>query len=188
MDGGRMREGKTSEEDLRTIIREWKARTGIPLFFNFTSTLRASQMRALIVEAIRLHNVGLVVIDHMRYFDMDGRYDSQLAEEEAKARYLKEDIAKALNVAVIVLAHTTKAIENRDDRRPRLSDLRGSGQVAAHADFVGFVHRPFNAASESDREDGLVKRTEAELIWAKNRHGLDGSAPFYFDPSTMTVR
>jgi replicative DNA helicase len=188
IDGGRLREGKTDEDDLRAIVRAWRAKKGIPLYYNFTSTLRASQMRALIVEAIRRHNVGLVVIDHMRYFDMDGRYGSQTEEEEAKARFLKEDIAKTLNVAVIVLAHTTKAIEGREDRRPRLSDLRGSGQVAAHADFVGFVHRPYNAASQSDKDDGLVSRTAAELIWAKARHAPDTTAPFHFDPSTMTVR
>jgi replicative DNA helicase len=188
IDGGAVREGKTDEDDLRKVIQTWKAKAGLPLYFNFTSTLRASQLRALIVEAIRRHNIGLVVIDHMRYFDMDGRYGSQTEEEEAKARFLKEDIAKALNVAVIVLAHTTKAIENREDRRPRLSDLRGSGQVAAHADFVGFVHRPYNAASQADKDDGLVKRTEAELIWSKARHAPDTIAPFHFDPSVMEVR
>jgi hypothetical protein len=53
---------------------------------------------------------------------------------------------------------------------------------------VGFVHRPYNAASQADKDEGVVKRTEAELIWAKARHAPDTIAPFYFDPSTMTVR
>ena len=87
-------------------------------------------MRALIIEAIRPHNVGLVVIDHMRYFDMDRRYQRVEEEDEAKAKFLKQDIATQLNVAVMVLAHTTKAIEQREDCRPRLSDLRGGGIVA----------------------------------------------------------
>jgi replicative DNA helicase len=187
IDGGRMREGRTDEDDLHKIVTEWGKRKGIPVWFNFTSTLRSGQMRALIVEAIRRHNVGLVVIDHLRYFDMDGRFGSALEEEEAKARFLKEQIAKELNVAVIALAHTTKAIESTDDRRPRLSHLRGSGQVAAHADFVGFVYRPYNHAKREDIDEGKVKRTDAEMIWAKNRHGLDGTARFHFDPSTMNI-
>lgn len=187
IDGGRMREGRTDEDDLHKIISEWGKRKGVPLYFNFTSTLRSGQMRALIVEAIRRHNVGLVVIDHLRYFDMDGRFSSGLEEEEAKARFLKEQIAKELNVAVIALAHTTKAIESTDDRRPRLSHLRGSGQVAAHADFVGFVYRPYNHAKREQIDEGSVKRTDAEMIWAKNRHGLDGTARFHFDPSTMKI-
>lgn len=187
LDGGKLREGRTDEDDLKKVIDEWNLRKDIPLFFNFTSTLRASQLRALVVEAIRRHNIGLVVIDHMRYFDMDGRWQNKLEEEEAKARFLKQDIATELNVAVICLAHTTKGIESTDDKRPRLSHLRGSGQVAAHADFVAFVYRPYNHAKREDIDEGRVKRTDAELIYAKNRHGLDGTARFHFDPSTMTV-
>ena len=188
IEGSTMREGATTDQDLAQIAARWGERKDIPLYFNFTSTLRASQMRALIVEAIRRHNVGLVVIDHMRYFDMDGRWNSQIEEDEAKARFLKQDIATQLNVAVICLAHTTKGIEATDDRRPRLSHLRGSGQVAAHADFVAFVYRPYNHAKQEQIDSGDVKRTDAELIYAKNRHGLDGIARFFFDPSTMHVR
>lgn len=187
LDGGMLREGKTTQEQLKQVIDEWAKRAEVPLYFNFTSTLRASQLRALIVESIRRHNVGLVVIDHMRYFDMDGHFQSKIEEEEEKARFLKEQIAKELNVAVMVLAHTTKAIEQREGRRPKLSDLRGSGQVAAHADFVGFVYRPYNSASQEQIDEGKVSRTDAELIYAKNRHGLDGIARFHFDPSTMNV-
>lgn len=185
VDGGKLREGRTSPEDLQLITSEWAKRKDIPLYFNFTSTLRASQMRALIVETIRKYKVGLVVIDHMRYFDMDGRFNSRLEEEEEKARFLKEDIAKSLNLAVIVLAHTTKSLS--DDGRPRLRDLRGSYMVAAHADFVGFVYRPYNYARQDDIDSGDVQRTDAEMIYEKNRHGLDGTAKFYFDPTKMKV-
>lgn len=186
VDGGRMREGKLEEKDLQRIMREWEGLKGLPLYFNFTSTLRGSQLRALVVEAIRRHNVGFVVLDHMRYFDMDGRWDSQLEHDEAKSRFLKEDIAKELNVAVLCLAHTTKGLDS-DDKRPKLSNLRGSGQIAADADFVAFIYRPYLHATQKKIEEGKVLRTDAELIFAKNRWGLDGSVPFYFDPSTMAV-
>jgi replicative DNA helicase len=177
--------GRTDEDELRLIMKEWNARRGIPLYFNFTSTLKASQLRALVVESIRRHNVGVVVIDHMRYFDMDGRFASAIEEEEAKARFLKESIAKDLNVAVICLAHTIKSID--DDGRPALKHLRGSQMVSAHADFVGFVYRPYNHASRDDIDEGRVQRSDAEMIWSKNRHGLEGTARFHFDPSTMTI-
>ena len=187
IDGGKLREGRTTDHELDQIIDGWRALKELPLYFNFTSTLRAGQMRALIVEAIRRHNVGLVIIDHFRYFDMDRRYERQIEEDEDKARFLKEDIAKELNLAVICLAHTTKGIEYSEGRRPTLSHLRGSGQVAAHADFVAFVHRPFKHASQSEIDAGTVLRTDAELIYEKNRHGLDGSVGFFFDPSVMAV-
>lgn len=188
IDSGKMREGDVSEHDIAQIINEWGRRANLPYYFNFTSTLRASQLRAICVEAIRRHNVGLVVIDHFKYFDMDQRYEKSIEEDEAKARFLKESIAKDLNLAVICLAHTTKGFEYNTDKRPTLSNLRGSGQVAAHADYVSFVHRPYKYASDEDKADGTVRETDAEMIWAKNRHGVDGVAEFYFEPARMRVR
>jgi replicative DNA helicase len=150
--------------------------------------MRLSQLRALCVEAIRRHNVGLVVIDHWKYLSTDRTFRNPNDEDEEKARFLKQDLAKELNVAVVCLAHTTKGADQREDRRPRMNDLRGSGFVAAHADFISFVHRPFKHASPADVEDGRVKRTDAEMLWEKTRHSVEGAADFYFDPSTMTVR
>lgn len=186
MDGGRLREGSIDEADFKKLVTKWSEKKDLPLYVNHTSTLKSSQLRALLVEAIRLHNVGVVIIDHFRYFDMDQRLDTQLREEEEKVRFLKEDLAKDLNIAVICLAHTTKAIESQD-KRPRLSHLRGSGQIAAHADFVSFVFRPFVYASRKAKEEGIVKETDAEMIWAKNRHGMTGTADFYFEPSRMRI-
>lgn len=186
IDGSLLREGDITEAMMKTIIYEWGRRKDLPLWFNFASMMRAGQMRALVAEAIRRHNVGLVIIDHFRYFDMDRRANNQVEEDEEKARFLKEAIAKELNVAVICLAHTTKGIENQPDRRPNLSHLRGSGQVAAHADFVNFVYRPY--AYATDEQKLTLNETDAELIWKKNRHGLDGIAPFFFEPSTMTIQ
>lgn len=185
---GKIREAKTSDDELREIAREWGARKDIPLYFNFTSSLRTSQLRALVTRAVDKHNVGLVIVDHMRYFEMDRRFQKAEEEDEAKAKFLSNQIAKELNVAVILLAHTTKAIEQREGRRPRLSDLRGGGLVAAHADFVGFVHRPYNAASQEDIDAGKVKRTDAEMIWGKSRWTPDGVTRFHFDASTQTIK
>jgi len=187
-DGGKLREGDISEGDFKRITYEWGRRKDLPLYFNFASSLRVSQMRALVVEAIRRHNVGLVLIDHFRYFDLDRRLRNPIDEDEEKARFLSNSIAKDLNVACVCIAHTTKGIENTPDRRPNLSHLRGSGQVAAHADFVGFIYRPFTYADERDKEIGAVSETDAEMIWRKNRHGIDGVAAFYFNPQTMDIQ
>lgn len=187
IDGAKLREARQTRDDMAAIIRAWGRRKNIPLYFNFASTLRASQLRALIVEAIRRHNCGLVIIDHFRYFDMDHKTRDPIAEDEEKARFLKEDIAKDLNVAVICLAHTTKSISQQSDHRPTLSNLRGSGLVAAHADFVSFVYRPYMYASEQAKNNGQVFDTDAEMIFRKNRHGVDGISPMFFEPHTMTV-
>lgn len=180
IDGGSMREGDVTDQQIKRIIHEWSRNADLPLWVNHSSVIKASTLKAIVVEAIRQHNVGLVIVDHFRYFDLDKRLDREVQEDEEKARFLKEDIAKELNVAVICLTHTTKAIDT-PDHRPQLRHLRGSGQISAHADFIAFVYRPA-------RYDDNALETDAELIWAKNRHQPEVTTPFYFDPGRMFVR
>lgn len=187
VDSDKLREGTITQDELSSIIKAWKNHGHLPMYFNFASNFRMSQLRALVVEAIRRHNVGLIIIDHFRMFDPDRRINNANQEDEAKARFLKEDIAKDLNVAVICLAHTVK--QPRDsDGRPRLADLRGSGQVSAHADVVTFMYRPVMYATENEILEGVHKDTEAEAIFKKNRNGALGTSEFHFDPATMTIR
>jgi replicative DNA helicase len=188
IEADRLREGIVSDDELSLLIKNWQNLEHLPIYWNFAANFRFSQMRALIVEAIRRHNVGLVIIDHFRMFDPDRRINNANQEDEAKARFLKEDIAKDLNVAVICLAHTVKTDSERNGGRPRLRDLRGSGQVAAHADIVAFMYRPYMHADEDDKLDGLVKVSTSELIYEKNRSGALGTADFVFVPEKMTVR
>lgn len=184
LDGGQIREAKIATGEFERIVAEWGKRKDIPLWFNYRSHLRLSQLKALVTEAIRQHNVGLVVVDHFRHLDSDRRVDDPNERDEIRARFLKEQIAKDLNVAVVCIAHSAKM---REGRRPILSDLRGSGQIAAAADIVGFVYRPYIYASEKAKDAGEVSPHEAEFIYAKNRNGPEGIADFTFDPSTVTV-
>lgn len=187
LDGTLFREAQFTEGQLQQVVKEWGKRKNLPLWFSHASTLRASQIRALCVEAIRKHNVGLVVIDHFRYFDMDRHYQNKNDEDEEKVRFLKENLAKDLDLAVICLAHTVKTIETSDGR-PNKSHLRGSGQISADADFVNFIYRPYHYATERAKENGDVRETDAEMIWAKSRHSGDGAAEFYFEPQRMDIR
>lgn len=187
IDGGKLREGRITDGELGMILREWGRRKDIPLYFNFASNARASQLRALVVEAIRKHNVGLVVIDHFRHFAMDRYYQSQIEEDEAKVKFLKEAIAGDLGTAVVCLCHTTKGIGDARNSRPNLTHMRGSYQVAAAADFVSFAHQPFMYASDEDRESGEVTEDQMEMIWEKNRHGYKGIAQFRMQAAVMHV-
>jgi replicative DNA helicase len=187
LDGGRLREAKVTDAEIQAIRTQWGRRKEIPLWFNFTSSLRASQLRAVIVEAIHQHNIGLVVIDHFKNWHLDKRLNSPVQEDEDKAEFLSQAIAKDLNVAVICIAHTTKGVENAADRRPQLTHLRGSYQVAAQMDWVTFVYRPFDHADEDKKLTGAVKETDAELIYRKARHNFNGIVPFHFDPVAMKI-
>ena len=187
IEGEKLREGEVTDDDLASIMAKWKNLEALPLYWNFASNFKMSQMRALIVEAVRRHNVGLVVVDHFRMFDPDRRINNSNQEDEAKARFLHEDIAKDLDVAVLCLAHTVK-VPREGDPRPRLADLRGSGQVAAHADIVAMMYRPWMHATDGEKTQQFVKPTDAEMIYVKNRSGDLGTSEFYFEPRRMLIR
>lgn len=184
--GDQLREGTLSDDDLRRLIASWRDKRDLPLLFNFSPNLRCSQMQAVVSEAVGRHNVGLVIVDHFRYFDLDKRLPNRNDEDDEKVRFLKT-LARTLNVAVICLAHTRKKGTAERDPRPKLSDLRGSGQISADSDFVVFLHRPHKYLSEDEAIAQGVLATDAELIYEKNRHGFDGSAPFFADLKRMKV-
>lgn len=187
IDGGDLREGAVSEVDMAHLAERWGRNKDLPLYFNFSPLLRTNQMRAIVVEAIRRHNVGLLVVDHMRFVSTEQRFSSPAEEDEVKAAYFKTEICRSLGVATILLAHTTKSVEFRDDRRPTLSDLRGGGMTAAHSDYVVFAYSPGANATAEDLLEGYVSMTDGELLWRKNRHGLSDTTEYTLDASTMLL-
>jgi len=187
IDGVKLREGNVTKQEYRRVLTEWKNRENLPVIWNFASNFRLSQMRALIAEAIRRHHVGFVVLDHFRMVDTDRKYTQKVDEDEAKVRFIAENIAQDLNVAVLVIAHSVKV--GRDSPRPRLVDLRGSGQIAAAADFVGFLFSPGKHMSDEAREEmggDDSDLMDMEIEWAKNRWGSTAPAKCRLLPETMT--
>lgn len=186
VESDRLRMATLSKDELFNAARMWAAEQKLPIFYNHAGHVRCSQLRAMIVEQIRRNNVGVVIIDHFRFIHPD---DSTLRGNDADdevVMFLK-GMAMDLNIVVICLAHTVKAIE-RADKRPRMGDLRGSGMISAFADFVCFVYRPYKYASDKDKERGMVDENEAELLWEKARHAGEGSAEFYMNLATMSIR
>jgi replicative DNA helicase len=187
IEGPELREGSIDDRDYQRFLTEWRNREHLPIMFNFASNFRLSQMRALIAEAIRRANVGFVVIDHFRMIDTDRRYQNANDVDEARVRFLKESIAKDLNVAVMCLAHTVKVGRGQagESPQPRLSDLRGSGMIAAFADFIAMAWRP--PTFDQDDPGAYRPDDEYELWWVKNRFGEPSSAPYRFEAPIMRV-
>jgi replicative DNA helicase len=187
IEGRKLRDGSLDDEDMKRIVKNWGERKDIPLFVASPTNPKASQVRATVSESVRKHNVGFVIIDHFREFRMDSRMPGMNVNEvdEEKVSFLVNDIAKEFNVAVVCLAHTRKVDD--PSGKPRMADLRGSGQMAAVAHMVTFLYRPSQFASEQDILSGRVSETEAHLIWEKNRNGPTGTSTFFFDPERMVV-
>lgn len=187
VDGEHIQDATLSAAEVAKIVTTWGQQKDIPLYLNYAPNLRCSQMLAIIAEGIRKYNVGFVIIDHFRTFDLDKRLSNTVDEDEEKARFLKEQIARTMNVAVLCLAHTRKPDAQRQAGRPYMADLRGSGQIAAHADVVSFIYRPIMYADQRKADDEEIHETDAEIIYRKNRQGALGVGKFYFDPATMSI-
>jgi replicative DNA helicase len=185
VEGEKLRMATLDRDELLNTAKAWARKKDLPLYFNYSGHLRESQLRAIIVDEIRKHNVGLVVIDHFRFIRPDDRTLRGNEADDQIVTFLKV-LAKELNVAVVCLAHTVKTIETNEGR-PKMSDLRGSGMISAFADFVSFVYRPWKHASETARRAGSVNESDAEMLWEKARHTGEGSAEFYMNLSTMTI-
>jgi replicative DNA helicase len=185
VDGEKLRMATLSRDELVSTAKVWAAEKDMPLYVNHSGHLRMSQLRAIVVEQIRKHNVGVIIVDHFRFLRPD---DPALRGNDADDEVVigLKSMAMELNIAVVCLAHTVKTIE-RADKRPRMADLRGSGMISAFADFVCFVYRPWKHAPDSAKQRGLVDEHEAEMLWEKARHSGEGNAEFYMNLGTMSI-
>lgn len=183
--GDILREGELTRAELRSIAEKWAARRELPIWVNHSGALRETQIKAIVIDHIRRHNIGVVIIDHFRFIQTDEHFQNKNDADEQIVTFLKANLAKDLNIAVVCLAHT-RDIEA--GRRPSMNDLRGSKMISAFADLVAFPYSPWRSASVVERERGLVAREDFELIWAKVRQGAEGVGDLYMDLSTQDIR
>jgi replicative DNA helicase len=184
VEGERLRVAAVTRMELREIAATWAKHRELPLYLNHSGELRESQIRALCVDAIRRHNVGLVIIDHFRFIKTDERFENKNDADEEIVKFLKAALAKDLNLAVVCLAHTTK----NENRRPVMDDLRGSKMISAFADVVSFLYWPWKAQTQENRDRGLVVREEFELIHDKVRQAAPGMGAAWMELANMTIR
>ena len=154
-----------------------------PLFIDDTPGIKISEIRS---EALNLQKqegkLGLVVIDYLQLIE-GPRSESRQQEVSAISRQLKK-MAKELHVPVIALSQLSRSVEQRQDKRPILSDLRESGSIEQDADIVGFLYREDYYRDEDggdDKKDGDdPENVEIEVIIEKNRSGRRGSTKLMF--------
>ncbi|OGS97720.1 MAG: replicative DNA helicase, partial [Gallionellales bacterium RBG_16_56_9] len=153
-----MRSGQLDKDQWSRISACQAKADGQRLFLIDRSAIRVAYVRAAARKIKRKHGLGLIVVDYLGLMRGEGQNRTQ--EIGSLSRGLKA-LAKELHVPIIALAQLNRAIENRNDKRPQLSDLRDSGEVEQDGDIVAMLHR------ESAPEwAGL-----AELIIRKNRNG-----------------
>jgi replicative DNA helicase len=200
-----LRMGKISRAEFAQLAQAAAELENLPLFIDDTGGLSISSLHTRVRRLQRRHNneIGLVVVDYLQLLTGSGKAtDGNRVQEISEISRGLKTLAKDMNVPVLALSQLSRAVEQREDKRPQLSDLRESGSIEQDADMVWFVFREdyYIAAKEPKRpSEGDDARTFedhakwasdmervyglAELIVAKQRHGATGKVTLKFDPT-----
>lgn len=173
IDSQRLRTGKLEDQEWPLFTQSIETMSNTRIFLDDTPAITPLQLRT---KCRRLHmefGLDLVVVDYLQLMSSDNRVDNRVQEVSFISRNLKV-LARELNVPVLAAAQLSRAVEQRADKRPVLSDLRESGSLEQDADIVMFIYRP------DQYEKDTVKQNLAEIIVAKHRNGPVGSVELVF--------
>ena len=146
-------------------------------FIDDTPGIKVSDMYAKCRKLARDNNLYMVIIDYIQLIQTTGKSESRQQEVSDISRKLKA-MARELNVPVIALSQLSRNVEQRENKRPMLSDLRESGAIEQDADLVMFLYREDYYKREEERNN---EREDVELILAKHRNGPTGSIKLAFE-------
>ena len=169
----RLRSGQLAADEWLLFTQAIEVLTDTQIFLDDTPALTPLQLRT---KCRRLHleyKLDLIVVDYLQLMTGDLRSNNRVQEVSDISRSLKI-LARELNVPVLAAAQLSRAVEQRSDKRPVLSDLRESGSLEQDADIVMFIYRP-----EVYEEDTALKNL-AEIIVAKHRNGPTGDVQLVF--------
>jgi len=190
----KMRRGDILEHDFKKITKTSFELQTLPLFIDDTPGLSIMALRNRARRLKRQHGIGLIVIDYLQLLSAPRKSSDNRVQEISEITRLLKNLAKELDIPIIALSQLSRAVEQREDKRPQLSDLRESGTIEQDADVVMFIYRPEyyesrkmpttdqNDPKHIEWKDKMAKlHKKAELIVAKQRHGPVGNINLAFD-------
>ncbi|MET0362148.1 MAG: replicative DNA helicase [Sphingobium sp.] len=188
-----LRMGKISRAEFQNLSRAARDLQELPLYIDDTPGLTIAALRTRARRLKRRHGIGLVIVDYLQLLQGSSKADGNRVNEISEISRGLKTLAKELHVPVIALSQLSRAVEQREDKRPVLSDLRESGSIEQDADMVWFVFREdYYEMSKQPRIEeeaayqAWAARMEqihgvAELIVAKQRHGSTGKVRMKFE-------
>ena len=187
-----IRKGDMTETEFRRFVEAAKSLESCPLFIDDTPALPISQLAARARRLKRTHGLDVIIVDYLQLVRPATAKDSRVNEVSEITQGLKA-IAKELDIPVIALSQLSRQVENREDKRPQLSDLRESGSIEQDADVVMFVYREeYYKEREKPGDHDLEKMAlwqqdmerlhgKAEVVIGKQRHGPIGTVELSFE-------
>ncbi len=196
IDSLKLRSGSFRHEQHMSISSAALHLGKLPVFVDDTPGITISAIRTRARKMYRQNNLGFIIIDYLQLIQSTGVSESRVLEVSEITKNLKI-LARELNVPIIALSQLSRAVDQRADKRPILSDLRESGSIEQDADLVMFIYREgyYSSISNSDQtkvpqennsnNNPPSKRMDrTEIIIAKHRNGPVGSVDIYYDLSS----
>ena len=177
VEGYHLKTGNLSVEEWSRLVHAQGNLYDAPIFVDDTAGIRISEIRSKARKlAQEMGGLGVIIIDYLQLITGSKGENRQQVVSEI-SRELKI-LAKDLKVPVIALSQLSRAVEQRQDKRPMLADLRESGSIEQDADIVAFLYR--DAYYQKEQVDSQESNNVTELILEKNRHGSLGTVKLYF--------
>lgn len=182
---GVLKQDRLHDNDYHRLADACETLYGLPIYIDDNSDISGMEMMGKCRRIAQQGGLALVVVDYLQLMRSSKRTENRVQEVSEIARELKR-LAKTLNVPVIALSQLSRNVENRDDKRPQLSDIRESGSIEAEADLVMFIYRQayYDAKERHEEQDWDPERVEeSEVIIAKHRNGPTGKVHLGFQPN-----
>ena len=187
-----IRRGKISEEQFEQFIETSKNISELPLYIDETPAISVAALSNRARRIKRLYGLDMVVIDYIQLMRASFALKEGRVQEISEITQGLKALAKELSVPVLALSQLSRAVEQRDDKKPLLSDLRESGSIEQDADVVMFVYRESYYLKAKEPRPATVEHAEwqakmnevshlAELIIGKQRHGPTGNVMLEFE-------
>ena len=191
----KIRRGMIDEVEFKRLVEASQEMASLPLFIDQTGGISIAQLAARARKLKRQQGLGLIIVDYLQLLTGSSKRSSEnRVQEVSQITTSMKALAKELNVPIIALSQLSRAVENREDKRPQLADLRESGSIEQDADVVMFVYREEYYVERTKPAEGTAEFQEwmakmqlvsgkAEVIIGKQRHGPVGTVNLQFEAS-----
>ena len=191
----KLRRGSLTDDDFARVVQATQEMHRLPIHIDDTPAISIAALRTRARRLKRQEGLGLIVVDYLQLVRPSGRSSPEhRVQEISEVTQSLKALAKDLDAPVLALSQLSRAVEQRDDKRPLLSDLRESGSIEQDADVVLFIYReayylerrqPKEDTPEHQKwqEDMAPVYNKAEIIVGKQRHGPTGKIDVFFQPS-----
>ena len=187
-----IRRGKVSEKEFEQFIETSKNISELPLYIDETPAITIAAISNRSRRIKRLFGLELIVVDYIQLMKSSGKKEYNRVQEISEITQGLKALAKELNVPVLALSQLSRAVEQRDDKKPQLADLRESGSIEQDADIVMFVFRESYYLQNKEPTVGSIEHAEwqtkmneishlADIMISKQRHGPTGNVKVEFE-------